>query len=85
MQIPKINVKQTCQNLKQSLKKTGEQTVALIKTANKNFDTFVSSKGKDPKIVKQIGLGGLVAVAGTVLACLCIKGIVNKVKEVKNK
>lgn len=81
MQIPKIDAKQTYNNVKEGLRSLGEQTGNVLRTANQQFDTFASSKNLDPKTVKQVGLGAVVGVAGLALVISCIKGIVNSIKE----
>ena len=81
MQIPKINFQQTYQNAKQSFQTIGEQAMQAISTANQNFDTFVSSKNLDPKMVKQVGVGAAIGIAGLTLVGLCIKNLVNNIKE----
>ena len=81
MQIPKIDIKQTFNAAKEGLRSFGEQTVNVLKSADQQFDTFVSSKNIDPKTVKQIGVGIAVCLAGAKLITSCIKGIVNSIKE----
>lgn len=81
MQIPKIDAKQTFNTAKEGLRSFGEQTVNVLRTANQQFDTFVSSKNIDPKMVKQVGLGAVVGIAGLTIIISCIKGIVDSIKE----
>ena len=81
MQIPKIDVRQTFNTVKEGLRNLGQQTTIVLENANQQFDTFVSSKNLDPKTVKQVGLGAAVGVAGLALVISCIKGIVNSIKE----
>jgi hypothetical protein len=77
----KIDFKQTYHQAIQGLQTLGQQTTSVLKSANQQFDTFVSSKNLDPKTVKQVGLGTAVGVAGLALVISCIKGIVNSIKE----
>ena len=81
MQVSKINFQQAYNTTKENLRALGENTANVLRTANKNFDTYVSSKNLNPKTVKQIGLGAIVGIAGITLAASCIKGIANSIKE----
>jgi len=81
MQIPKINIKQSFNSAKQSLQKTGAQATQFVRNTDARLDKFITSKGKDYKTVKQIGLGAVLTVAGLAIATKCIQGIVKKVKQ----
>ena len=81
MQIPKINFQETYNKAKEGVRTLGENTTKILKTANENFDAFVSSKNVDPKTVKQVGLGAAVGIAGLTLIISCIKGITSSIKE----
>ena len=85
MQIPKIDIKQTYHQAIQGLQTLGQQTTNVLRTANQQFDTFVSSKNLDPKMVKQVGLGAVVGVASLAIVISCVKGIVNSIKEKVNE
>ena len=68
-------------NAKEGLRSLGENATNVLKNANQQFDTFVSSKNLDPKTVKQVGLGAVVGVVGLAIVISCIKGIANSIKE----
>ena len=79
MNIPKIN-RANVTKILTNLQNTGAKAWECAKATASVADEFVKSNKK-----AQIWIGITVGATALTLAGLCIKGIVNKVKEVKNK
>ncbi|MBQ2984357.1 MAG: hypothetical protein IJD57_06145 [Candidatus Gastranaerophilales bacterium] len=80
-----IDIKQTVKTTFNKVSKTaqdvGQGAIKWAAKQNDKFDTFVKEKGKDPKVVKQVGVGGVILAAATGLAIACIKGLSKNVDE----
>ena len=85
MQVSKINLEQTYNKAKEGVRTLGESATNILRTANGKFDTFISSKNMDPKVVKQVGVGAIVGIAGLTIVISCIKSIVDSIKEKVNE
>ena len=87
MQIQNItaNIREIAKRTGQGVQNLGKKTIKYLGVANQSFDSFVKNKGKDPKTIKEYGVGAAVGVIGFTLAISCIKGIVNSIKEKINE
>ena len=92
MKITSEQVKQTAKNigtgLYNSSRATGKFAIDNAKIIKENADKFISSSAKltnakeAVKANKEVIVGGAIILGATALAISCIKGIVNKVKDV---
>lgn len=85
MQVSNINSNKFGGQIKKGFQSVGEKTMKCKSFVGEKFDTFVSSKGKSPKKVKQIAVGAGVSIIGAVLIGIAIKNIVHKIKEKINE